>query len=94
MTAKEVKLTAALLEMASNEFSNHGSNDMDKALLNAIGFTDEEKLALAREFHEWNGDLEEILEDGELSLREFNWIGDSCWMDFMAAKLSKEAPSA
>jgi hypothetical protein len=86
MTPKEKKLTVALLKMAAGHFGEHGCNDMDKALLVSIGFTDEEKVALATEFHETNGDLEEC---GEITLQDFDWIGDSSWMSFLASKLEQ-----
>ena len=85
MTPKEILLTSALLKMAADEFGNHGCNDMDKGLLKKIGFTDEEKIELARQFHEWNGDLEEF----EGTIRDFNGLGDSVWMSFMAHKLKE-----
>ena len=83
MTTKERLLAAALLELASDEFSNHGCNDMDKYMLAKIGFTNEEKIELARQYHEWNGDPEEF--DG--TVQEFNRMGDWTWMSFMAHKL-------
>jgi hypothetical protein len=86
MTKKERMLTAALLEMAADEFGNHGCNDMDRKLLDKIGFTEEEKIALGRQYHEYNGDPEEAFG----TVKDFDWIHDYAWMGFMAHKLLRE----
>ena len=81
MTPKELRLAAALLDMSSNEFSNHGCNDIQKSLLRE--FTTEELLQLGRDYGEYNGDPEEehnILRTGDFAL-----------MGLMARKLKTEA---
>lgn len=67
MTQKEKKLAARLLRLASDQFSNHGCNDIDDDLLK--DWTDEEKLKLSQSYHDWNGDPEE----GEDEISE-DWI--------------------
>lgn len=74
---KELLLAADLLRMAADEFGNHGCNDIDEALVSR--FTTEEKIVLAKELGEYNGDPEEE--------RNFMHIGDYALMGFMAFKL-------
>lgn len=57
MHPQEKKLVAALLEMASDRFSNHGCNDLPKELREL--FSKEEWVALDRAHHERNGDPQE-----------------------------------
>lgn len=78
MTENEQKLTAHLLEMASATFTNNGCNDMPECFFE--GWTQEEKEALKREYHEWNGDPEEY-EEGNTDLPDW------AIMTFLAAKL-------
>lgn len=50
---KQILLLAArMLEIASDEFSNHGCNDLDDETINLI--TDESNLC--KEIEKWNGD--------------------------------------
>jgi hypothetical protein len=88
MTGKELHLTIELLNLAADEFGRHGCCDMDRDMLQRVNFTDEEKLALAKEYHEWNGDPEEF----EGTLQEFDRISDYAWMRFMANKLYNSFP--
>lgn len=81
MSDKELELAARLLDIASDEFSNHGCNDMDLELLKP--FSDIEKVELCRQYREWNGDPE----NWERNPKEAERIGDSSWMAFMADKL-------
>ena len=57
MRPQEKKLIAALLEMASREFSNHGCNDLPKELREFL--TKEEWVDLDKVWHERNGDPQE-----------------------------------
>ncbi len=77
MNPKLQKLAAALLRMASDEFSNHGCNDMDQSVFS--DWTEEEKQQTAKAFSEWNGDPE--------NETPFAWISDSAWMHYCAALL-------
>ena len=78
-------LVSKLLRMAADEFGNHGCNDVDEDL--ADHYTDAEKIALAYQYHEWNGDPEEC--DG--TVHDFKMIGDSSWMAYFADLLKYEA---
>lgn len=82
MTNKEKLFVAALLDLASDEFANHGCNDLSEEL-EAL-FTQEEWDAMNKEYHEWNGDPEEFIPGIILS---YDWL----WMSWMAEKLRKEA---
>jgi hypothetical protein len=77
----ERRLIAVLLNMASDEFGNHGCNDFD---LSAI-VTPEQGKALMRAYHEWNGDPEEH-QDDEYSGYEY----DYAMMGFMAHRIYPE----
>lgn len=78
MKSKEIKLISKLLEMASDEFSNHGCNDVEDSFYE--GWTIEERIQLVKEFHEYNGDPEEFNEN-------FLYLGDDILMSFFAHKL-------
>lgn len=80
MTTAEKKLAAYLLKLASQEFSNHGCNDLD--LVIEVGLTPEESLAIRKAAREANGDLlspEEKPED--------HWAADWAMMSWMARRL-------
>jgi hypothetical protein len=77
MNQKEKNLIANLLEMASNEFSNHGCNDY-----RLKGWTKEECRELDRKMHEWNGDPEEHCLDEDHSI-QMDW----CLMAYFANKI-------
>jgi hypothetical protein len=81
MTRKEKLLTAYLLDKASEEFSNHGCNDLSYAEKNLLSQGEWDKLN--KEFHEYNGDPEEY-KSGEIL--SYDWL----WMKFMAYKLRKD----
>ena len=89
MTPKMLKLASVLLNLAADEFANHGCNDMDETLLKAIGFTAEEKQKLAEELSQWN----EGRPDPEDPMY-FEWIGDHVWMRFLAWKLDQMGAQA
>lgn len=52
MTKKEKQFVAMLLRDASDEFSNHGCNDLPEAQENL--FTKEEWSDLDTKYHKWN----------------------------------------
>ena len=82
ISKKELALAAKMLELASDQFSNHGCNDVDENVYD--GWTLEERQQFVKEFHEWNGDLEEYEET-------FLHLGDSTIMSFLAAKLEAQS---
>jgi len=69
-----------MLELASNEFSNHGCNDVDDSMYE--GWTLEERQQFVRDFYQWNGG------DQEEYSPTFLHLGDSTIMAFLAHKLS------
>ncbi len=81
MTKKEKALTAHLLNLSSDEFSNHGCNDVSESVFK--DWTLEERQELVKGYHEWNGDPEEYSET-------FLDLGDSMLMSYLASKLLKE----
>jgi len=88
MNKAEMLLAAKMLEMASDEFSNHGCNDFDLSEY----MTDGAVFEFVKHYHEVNGDPEVFLEDVADSLREIKyWLGDSSIMWYLATKLEKEA---
>ena len=87
MTNKEKEFLSRLLEMASDEFSNHGCNDVPDDMLNI--FTDTEKKSLIKEYQKYNNDPD-TTEDSELLLEDFDCTPDWAWMSFFAQKLRDE----
>ena len=79
MTKKQLLLAAKMLELASDQFTNHGCNDVEESIFN--DWTLEEKEEFAKEYFEWNGDEHEN--------RNHLHIGDSEIMSFLAAKLTE-----
>lgn len=84
MTEKEIKLAADLLLLASDQFANHGCNDMPDEYFK--DWTLEERQTLVRQYWEWNGTPQEYNPD-------FLHIGDSFLMYFLAEKLKKHTVS-
>lgn len=81
---KQILLLAArMLDMASDTFSNHGCNDLDKETLNII--IDEEKLC--DDIRAWNGDPDEEWPE------KASWIGDDSLMAYLSYKLKQELPT-
>jgi len=78
MTTKEKQLAAHMLELASDEFSNHGCNDVDASVYE--GWTLQERQQFVKEYYEWNGDPENYSPT-------FLHIGDSSIMSFLSHKL-------
>lgn len=73
---KYSKLIAALLEMASSQFANHGCNDFD---ITELVPNAEDRRELARLFHEYNGDPEEYESDSDYEV-----MHDDALMGFFA----------
>ena len=82
MNTKEKQLAAKMLEMASDEFSNHGCNDVENSVWK--GWSKEERMTFVKEYHEWNGDPEEF-DSKYLHLPDF------AIFSFLAHKLETDA---
>lgn len=82
MTDKEKMLVVKLLDMASDEFSNHGCNDFD--LREQSDLTTEEMVNFDKAWHEWNGDPEE--HEPERAHFQTDWA----LMRYFADRLRKE----
>lgn len=79
MTFKEQKLAAFLLNMAADDFSNNGCNDLPKEAWE--GWTEDERKNLIAEFYLSNGEKQEA-EEGHVDIDD--WV----LMGFLADKLS------
>lgn len=86
MTDKEKLLASKMLELASDEFSNHGCNDVEDSVYE--GWTIEERRQFIKEFHQWNEHREDPIDYDP----NFLHLGDSSIMAFLAYKLS-QSPS-
>jgi hypothetical protein len=82
MSPAEKKLAAFLLRMASEEFSNHGCNDLD--LVKDVGLTPEESFELRKRYHVYNRSPEVDVQQ-ESPTR--HWTGDFAMMSFMAHRI-------
>ncbi len=60
-TPKELALAGRLLELASQEFSNHGCNDLSKEVWGDL--TKEERQSIIMEYYLTNGEPEEADEN-------------------------------
>ena len=76
LTDAEANIASKLLDMASDEFSNHGCNDLEKEI--EVLITPE----LLEEMRVWNNKNETWPEHA-------GQIGDSTLMRFMAYKLAR-----
>ncbi len=79
MTKQNLLLAAEMLELASEVFANHGSNDLGKKAKEII--TDPEKLC---------EEMRSYLNDPEWP-EDIDDIGDDTLMEFLSHKLKKEA---
>lgn len=84
MDKKKLLLAAKLLELASEEFSNHGCNDLPDEFL--FGWTHEELIQLDKDYHTKNGDPDEHDPNNLLFF-------DDGLMWYLAQELKKEAES-
>lgn len=82
MNYREKRFVAALLELAGEQFSNHGCNDLPEEVVNLLTPLDREYLQLA--WHKWNGDISEYEKDCFFTL---DWL----WMQYFADLLRQEA---
>jgi len=81
MTKKELLLISHLLEIASDEFGNHGCNDFKLSDF----FSEEECVKFDKEYHEWNGDPDE--HDSQYA--RSGWFQDYAVMSYYSHKLKK-----
>lgn len=78
ISEKEANLISHFLELASDEFSNMGCNDVPESVWD--GWTKEERQQFVKEYHEYNGDPEEYDP-------EFLVLPDFAIMSFLAKKI-------
>ena len=78
MTTKEKELAAKMLELASEEFANHGCNDVEESVYE--GWTLDERKQFVKDFWEWNGSPQDY---DEKCLH----LQDHAIMSFLAFKL-------
>ena len=81
MNKKEINLLCHFLYLASDEFGNHGCNDVEESVWKE--WTLEERKEFVREYCIWNGDLEEY-DESNLHLPDFAIMG------FLKHKLKNE----
>lgn len=81
MTYKELQLAGKLLGLASDEFANHGCNDIEEDVWK--GWSEEERKELIAEYYEWANEPEEAAE-GHADIEDF------ALMSFLAHKLKAE----
>lgn len=81
MTAKQLKLAGEMLALAADQFSNHGCNDWEWPET----WTQDERDAFAKAYHEYNGDLE--------NFRPGQRMNDYSVMYLLGALLEDEAQS-
>ena len=81
MDIKQFKLAADLLDIASEEFSNHVCNDIPDEIYR--GWTIKERQSFVKEYHEWNGDPKEYDPD-------HIYLPDWAVMSFLAHKLKNQ----
>jgi len=77
LTDTEARIVAALLDRASEKFSNFGCNDFDAR---TVGLDEEGRRALWRQLAEWS-------KDPDLSEMSHHWFLDWMLMSFFADKL-------
>lgn len=84
MTAKEIRLVATMLDQYSDQYlSNAGCNDTPRDWVQAI--TNQELIAMDREFNEINGTPEDH------DVGAFNLLPDYCYVALMRHKLEQLA---
>ena len=79
LSNQEIKLAAALLYMASEQFSNHGCNDLPKGILSLV----EDEQELCDNIRAWNG--------GDEWPKTIGHVGDSSLMHYLSERLEAVA---
>ncbi len=82
----ELKLARKLLELASEQFGNHGCNDFD--LVENAGLTLEQAYEVNQAYVQWNGNPDEY-EEKELRVTHAV-AGDDGMMMWLAARMEQE----
>lgn len=82
MNPKEKQMAAYLLDKARDEFANHECNDVDDEIYE--GWSLEERRALVKEYHAYNGDPEEYNPD-------FLHLPDYSLMSLLSHKLEVDS---
>lgn len=80
----EFQLASRLMEIAADEFNNHGCNDVDPKLF--AGIPVKSRVVLLEDFNEWYQSTFHV----PIPWVNFDEIGDHQWMQYMAWKLSGE----
>jgi len=83
LTKAELILASRLLDSASDEFSNHGCNDMSSSMFKGISKVELDELVEA--FNAANPD------EDEDDPRPIESIGDWVWMSFLSDRLKAAA---
>lgn len=86
LTDAEARLLIALLELASDSFSNHGCNDFDltKAVPNL-----EDRRALMKSYNDYNGSPEDF-EDDEKHGSQYELEDDSALMGYLTCRIEEQ----
>jgi hypothetical protein len=80
MTRAEKLLASRLLDLASDEFHEHGCNDMPKEMFAGISEAEvKEMVAGWNKFNEFEGDPLPLMN-----------IGDDGWMEYLAHRLAED----
>lgn len=85
LTKPECKILSVLLDLAADNFSNHGCNDLSDDITDAL--TKEEKLTLLKEYATWDYDPDRF--DGEPTASNFDRLPDWILMRFFSEKLNR-----
>ena len=86
ITDTQARLLVELLELAENEFSNHGCNDFE--LFKCIPDL-EKRRELIKAYHEWNGDPETFEEDTVIP-KSYEYFYDYALMGYLAHKVKEQ----
>lgn len=84
MTQNQKNLAAKLLGISSEEFSNHGCNDLDEGTFKDWTTAEKAEFLLAGKY--WNG------ADLEISIEDIETIPDWMAMDILAYQLKNDKP--
>lgn len=89
MTGAERTLASRLLDVAAQEFHEHGCNDMDPEYFD--GLTDVEIAQLLDGYNAWKrGETGETCGDSEEDYCGIKHIGDDMWMAYLAAVIGRD----
>jgi len=86
LTDAEAKLLIELLELASDNFSNHGCNDFD--LTKSVPDL-EDRRALMKSYNDYNGSPEDF-EDDEAHGSQYEFDNDSALMSYLSTRIEEQ----